>query len=58
MRSAAMEATSNNAGAGSELNEYDISDGWIITAAFVMFSLFNNILKYAVSSGLLLKTCK
>ena len=53
-----MEATSNNAGAGSELNEYDISDGWIMTAALLICSRFNNMRKYAVSSGLLLKTCK
>lgn len=56
--SAAMEATSNNAGAGSALNEYDINDGWIITAALLIFSLSNNMRKYAVSSGLLLKTCQ
>jgi hypothetical protein len=34
-----------------------MSDGWIITTAFDTFSLFNIIVKYAVSSGLLLKTC-
>lgn len=27
IRSAAIEATSNNAGCGRELNEYDINDG-------------------------------
>lgn len=53
-----MEATSNNAGAGNELNEYDIRDGWIMTTALLIFSLFNNMRKYAVSSGLLLKTCQ
>ena len=40
-----MEATSNNAGAGSELNEYDINDGWIITAALAIFSRFNSMRK-------------
>lgn len=45
IRSAEIEATSNNAGAGSELNEYDIRDGWIMTAVFGIFSRFNNIRK-------------
>lgn len=52
-----MEATSSKAGWGGELNVYDVSDGWIMTVAFEMFSLFSNMRKYAVSSGLLLKTC-
>ena len=45
MQSAAIDATSNKAGAGGELKEYDISDGWIITAALVMLSRFNNMRK-------------
>ena len=55
--SAAMEATSRRAGSGPEWNEKDINDGWIITTELATFSRFSIILKYAVSSGLLLKTC-
>lgn len=45
MWSTDMEATSSKAGVGNDLNEYDISDGWIMMAAFVAFSLFNNMRK-------------
>lgn len=55
--SAAMAATSRRAGSGPEWNEKDINDGWIITTELATFSRFSIILKYAVSSGLLLKTC-
>lgn len=57
MRSAAMDATSSSAGAGGELNEYESKEGWIIARELVILSRFNNIRKYAVSSGLLLNTC-
>lgn len=57
MRSADIDATSSNAGEGGELKEYEISEGWIMTTELVIFSRFNNMRKYAVSSGLLLKTC-
>ena len=43
--SAEMDATSSNAGEGSELNEYDINEGWIMTAAFVMLSRLSIIRK-------------
>lgn len=57
MRSAAIDATSSNEGTGGELKEYEMSEGWIMTTELVMFSRFNIMRKYAVSSGLLLNTC-
>lgn len=56
--SAAMDATSRGIGSGCELNVKETSQGWIITIEFETFSRFNIIRKYAVSSGLLLKTYK
>lgn len=56
--SAAMDATSRRIGSGGEWNEKEISEGWIITIELVTFSRYSIIRKYAVSSGLLLKTYK
>ena len=51
-----MDDTSSITGSGGKLKEYDIREGCIITTAFTIFSLFSNMRKYAVSSGLLLNT--
>ena len=56
IRSTLMDDTSSITGSGGKLKEYDIREGCIITTAFTIFSLFSNMRKYAVSSGLLLNT--
>ncbi|GER34124.1 phosphoribosyl-AMP cyclohydrolase [Striga asiatica] len=46
-----MDWTSSKAGAGSELNAYDIKDGWIMTAALFIDSRFVFFFSFIFSSA-------